>query len=134
MMLHQVTRDIRNSNAPQVEENKKPLVSYSKEKGLLMIREIDRRLIPIHVEAIKTIISDHLNSRKTIDIVLQISEVSKVNLPLFFSLFKYCKGLSEWDKRIDIAWYISDDDFNMQRLAHDFKELYQLNLRIFQIS
>ena len=133
-MVHQVTREIKNNQSLQPVTYKRPLVSYSKEKGLLTIREAENKLNPVHVEAIKTIIADHLNSRKTIDIVLQIREISRVNLPLLFNLFKYCQGLEEWDKRIDIAWYISDDDMNMQRLAHDFQELYQLNLRIFQIS
>ncbi len=133
-MVHQVTRKIKNNQSLQPSTSNRPLVSYSKQKGLLIIREAANKLNSVHIEAIKTIISDHLNSRKTIDIVLQIREISKLNLPLLFNLFKFCKGLEEWDKRIDIAWYISDEDMNMKRLAHDFQELYQLNLRIFQIS
>lgn len=133
-MLHHITSEIKNTDMVPLTQMNIPLVSYSKKKGLLMIKESENKLSAIHVEAIKSIIGDHLNTRNSIDIVLQIDTLNRVNLPLFLCLFKYCKGLTEWNKRIDIAWFISDEELNLTRIVDDFKELYQLNMRILNIS
>ncbi len=111
-----------------------PVMSYSMENGLLTIRNASEKLNQLHVDTIKNTIHSHLHSRNMLDIVLQLTVIDRGTLQFLFEIFKYCKGISEWNKQVDVAWYISDEELNMTRIAKDFKDIFELDMRIFRIS
>lgn len=133
-MLQRLKKEIQVNQSVLLTDPQTPLVSYSSAKSLLMIRETNKQLDQLHTEAIKTIIADHLTSRSVLDIVLHLNDLGKQKLPHLYDLFKYCKGLTEWNRKIDIAWFISDHELNMQRMANDVKDMYDLDLRILTIG
>ena len=133
-MLTHIIQEIKRNKQASNSDQRIPLVRYQANNDTLIIKESSKRLNSLHMEAIKTIIADHLNGNREIDIALQLANINTQSISLLFNLFKFCNGLQQWNKTINLYWYMPIDQTRTQKIAFNFKELYNLNLRIFHIS
>ncbi|MBR09929.1 MAG: hypothetical protein CMP48_19855 [Rickettsiales bacterium] len=133
-MLTHITQEIKRKKQASNSNQRLPLVRYQADNDTLIIKESSKRLNSLHMEAIKTIIADHLNGNNEIDIALQLANINIQSLSLLFDLFKFCNGLQQWKKNINITWYMPLNQSRTKEIALNLKEIYKLNVRIFHIS
>ena len=133
-MLTHIIQEIKRNKQASNSDQRIPLVRYQANNDTLIIKESSKRLNSLHMEAIKTIIADHLNGNNEIDIALQLANINIQSLSLLFDLFKFCNGLQQWKKNINITWYMPLNQSRTKEIALNLKEIYKLNVRIFHIS
>ena len=133
-MLTHITQEIKRKKQASNSNQRLPLVRYQADNDTLIIKESSKRLNSLHMEAIKTIIADHLNGNNEIDIALQLANINIQSLSLLFDLFKFCNGLQQWKKNINITWYMPLNQSRTKEIDLNLKEVYKLNVRIFHIS
>lgn len=108
-----------------------PYINYDNHKNILFIKgHCNEHVMVAHSQDIQTMIDQHYLDKEELKVYLYFGQMNPVTTRTLFSIFKKLQIKKSSNKNVFVTWFCNNANEEVLQSAHDFNELYQLNMSI----